>query len=1508
MQNLVPQFILEKYAAGESQGTFKAVSLFADISGFSTVTHTLIAHGSEAAEAMAAIMSHVFAPLVDAVYAQGGFITTFAGDAFTALFPHDQRAAASMSHALAAALAIHEHLRAHPVQETRYGRFPFAVKVGMGEGEVVWGILRPDEANADKEAAYYFSGPAIEAAASAEHHAQPGNIILSPDVHAALGEDVTVLPVGEAGFVRLLSAPSDLPTPRPLPAPETRSGQESFIPKAILIRQTQGEFRQVVSVFVNLMGIHNRDDLAWFMQAVFALREGYGGFLARVDFGDKGCNLLLFWGMPTSTENDIERALGFIQDLGDHTPGSYKAGVTYHPMYAGMAGSARHGEYTAYGGGVSYAARLMVAAPWGSIWLDERVAQRSGGRFVIEDAGKHRFKGFADPQPVYTLMERQDAEAGAFFQGAFVGRDRELARLRAFVQPLFAPEADGRFTGILAVEGEAGLGKSRLVNECLTALSEEQSLLWCLCQCDQTMQKPLNPFRYWLRRYFNQDTAASSTRNKRTFGRKLDQVLATVPDKALHEEINRGRSLLGAMVDLHWENSLYTQLDPQGRYDRALSALKALILAESLRQPVILNVEDVQWLDEASLDFLGRLVSGIERHPIAILTTARPRVGDASLFGEIAYERLPLTYLAKEDVQQLAEALLGAPVAPNVIELLIEHISGNPFFAEQTLLYLQEEGELVKREGVWQLAEDRPEATLPTDIRAIFNARLDRLQEDVREVVQTAAILGREFEIQILTQLRHDEEDVVRKVQSAEEEAIWTSLSQMRYIFKHALLRDAAYDMQLQARRRELHHRAAQSLETIHADELPQHYRDIAHHYEAACRQGLEAACMPARRALQESGTLLTKAYENAAAADCFSRALDLTPEEDEPARYTLLLEREALYHMLGQRKAQVRDLAVLQALVDAWQRPKERAEVALRWARYDKAIGDSDEAIAAAQRTIAAAQTAGDVHQEAKAYLLWAEVAYHQAKPEIAKERAAQALTLSRAIGARHTEANSLFRIGQIAAIQGDMATAEAHYQQAQTLCSAMGDLRGQAHILENLGMVAETWRQSETAQAYYRQALRLFREIGDRSGESSALTSLGFSMRAQTDYKASADYLEQALAIRREIGEKAGIAQALFGLSMLAVARGELIAARDQLEQTLALYQEVGHAGGQVLYGLGEVAHKLGDYETARHYYEQSLAIRREAGSPWGQIGVLQRLSQTALAQGQNSQARDYAEESLTITGDVKGRLRSWRAAGLVALADARVGLGEAAQALEPVQQALTLYRELKSPDLIIEALAVLARAHLAQDQTAEAITAVAEVLDYLAQESAREAILNALDEPVRIYVICYQALQTAEDPRAGEVLQTARALLEERAARITEADARRSYLDHVPWHREALAATGGTAPAAAPPASPVAAPAATAETATTVETTTPPTPRASTAEPRSEDTAPTLKNNAKPTRIKLNATGANVQILERLLTAAARSGAVVIINIDQINVYGGGGIAFDSGLIQQEEEEKD
>jgi predicted ATPase len=374
-----------------------------------------------------------------------------------------------------------------------------------------------------------------------------------------------------------------------------------------------------------------------------------------------------------------------------------------------------------------------------------------------------------------------------FFDQPMVGRRTELEQLIAAARPIF----EGRFAGVATIYGEAGIGKSHLAYELRQALREQRDVAWFTGQTDQTLQQAFNPFVYFIKRYFNQRPEATTEENKARFENRLAHVIANLQELSLGnpqaqgriagivDELTRTRSMLGALIGLHWPNSLYESLDAKLRYQNTLFAIKTLLLAESHFHPVVLAIEDLQWLDSSSREALSALTRDVESYPLFVVVTSR-YADDGSrptlaLSDDVPVTTVDLNVLAQSDLQELAAVILGGPVDDDLLALLQERTQSNPFFAQQFLYYFQE-NDLLERDpntGVWSVTSDIP-ADVPTTINAILIARVDRLEQRVKNVVKSAAVLGREFDDRVLARML--QADVTPEVREAEQAQIWSEV------------------------------------------------------------------------------------------------------------------------------------------------------------------------------------------------------------------------------------------------------------------------------------------------------------------------------------------------------------------------------------------------------------------------------------------------------------------------------------------------------------------------------------------------------------------------------------------------------------------------------------------------------------------------------------------------------------------------------------------------------------
>jgi len=551
-------------------------------------------------------------------------------------------------------------------------------------------------------------------------------------------------------------------------------------------------------------------------------------------------------------------------------------------------------------------------------------------------------------------------------------------------------------------------------------------------------------------------------------------------------------------------------------------------------------------------------------------------------------------------------------------------------------------------------------------VRGVLMARIDQLQEDTKRVLQLASVIGRIFPYRVLAAIcwarhlswtdstgspteaptlgkalvldgqyrvsdRSPERELDRHLLTLQREEMIrqrAGVPELEYIFKHHLTQEAAYNGLLKKERRVFHRQVAETLEQLLPDRIEEQVGLLAHHWEQAGET--ERALSYLRRAGEQAAAH----FANAEAVDFFSRALDLTPEDDLTGRYALLLAREKVYDLQGAREAQSQALAALEGLAEALNDDRQRARIALRQTHYAEATGDYPAAIAAAQAAIRLAQAGQDVSSEATGYLQWGRALWRQGEYEAAQIQLGQALARSRAVKLHQIETDSLRNLGIVSHHQGDDAGARAYFEQALRIHREMGDRRREGATLNNLGVISKEQGNYADARAYYEQALRIFREIGDRRHEGMTLGNLGSISRGLGDYAGARAYQEQALRIRRETGDRMGECTVLSNLGLLSHHLGDNEAAREYSRQALLMAQEIGarRLQGYALTNLGHALAGMGRLAEAAHAHRQALALRRGLGQHHLATESLTGLAHVSLAQGDLTQTKAQVEEILS------------------------------------------------------------------------------------------------------------------------------------------------------------------------------------------------------------------------------------------------------------------------------------
>jgi class 3 adenylate cyclase/predicted ATPase len=539
-------------------------------------------------------------------------------------------------------------------------------------------------------------------------------------------------------------------------------------------------------------------------------------------------------------------------------------------------------EYTPIGHTTNLASRMQTAAPVGSIAVSEATRRLCEGYFILKPLGATKVKGVSEPVNIYEvtglgpLRTRLERSAGRGLT-KFVGREREMEALKHA-----AEQAKSGRGQIVAAMAEPGVGKSRLLFEFKVTSQSGWMVLEALSVSYGKASAYL-PVMDLLRYYF--DISAGDDERKRR-EKVTGRVLAL--DRSLEDTLPYLFSLLGIVEG----DDPLAQMDGQIKKKRTLEAIKRIVLRESLDQPLMVIFEDLHWIDQQTQELLNLLADSIGTAKILLLVNYRPEYSH-QWGNKTYYTQLRLDPLGRESAEEMLSALLGddKDLIP-LKRLIIDQTEGTPFFMEEIVQALFEDAVLV-RNGAVKLAKSMNAVKVPTTVQAVLASRIDRLPSEEKELLQTLAVIGREFALSLVRRVvdgKHDElERRLANLQMAEFIYEQPATGDIEYIFKHALTQEVAYNALLLERRKLLHERAGVALESMFAEQLDDHLVELAHHYSRSgnLTKAVEYLGRAGQQAIQRS------AYADAISS--LSAAIDLLQRlSDGPERS----QRELLLHL----------------------------------------------------------------------------------------------------------------------------------------------------------------------------------------------------------------------------------------------------------------------------------------------------------------------------------------------------------------------------------------------------------------------------------------------------------------------------------------------------------------------------------------------------------------------------------------------------------------------------------
>jgi len=610
----------------------------------------------------------------------------------------------------------------------------------------------------------------------------------------------------------------------------------------------EGERKQVTVMFADVAGstelIESRDAEFWraTMEQVFEiLCAGVHRFEGTVD-KFTGDGILALFGAPVAHEDHAQRAclaaLHLMRELDGYRAKvarehgvdlALRLGLHSGEVIFGAIGEDLAVEYTAIGHAVALAKRMESLAAPGSTYMTGDTAALVEGFFEVADLGEQKVKGASVPVRVFELRDvgtaagRVDAQRARGLS-SFVGREEEMEAVERALERGLAGPAE-----VVGVVGDAGVGKSRLCHEFSERCRERGIPVYRMVAQAHGGAVPLLPVIEMLRSYFE---ITSRDPGEMARERITERLLAL--GGGLEDELGLMLDFLGVADP---EEPL-PAMDPEARQRRLLSLMGRLARAQSAHEPSVVILEDLHWLDDASAAFVANHVDAIQDTRGLAVATMRPN-HRTEWMARSYYRQIPLAPLTAPAVGSLLSGLLGDdPSLDGLADLIIERTEGNPLFVEELVRSLIETGHLQGERGSYRLVRALDRMTVPASVHAVLSARIDRLAPYEKEVLQAAAVVGREIPAPVLERVVDLDPGVLEEALAGlrHAELLYEHQvdSEAVYVFKHALTQDVAYESQLSDRRRRAHAAVAQALADHHADHLEERAALIAGHWEQA--------------------------------------------------------------------------------------------------------------------------------------------------------------------------------------------------------------------------------------------------------------------------------------------------------------------------------------------------------------------------------------------------------------------------------------------------------------------------------------------------------------------------------------------------------------------------------------------------------------------------------------------------------------------------------------------------
>jgi class 3 adenylate cyclase/tetratricopeptide (TPR) repeat protein len=951
---------------------------------------------------------------------------------------------------------------------------------------------------------------------------------------------------------------------------------KTYTPKSIADKimanrgRLEGERKQVTILFADVTGFTSMSErmdpeevhelIAQCIDFMTEEIHRYEGTIAQF-LGD---GLMALFGAPIAHEDAPQRAiyasLAIQRHLDRYSEELKAKGIQFNMriglntglVIVGRIGDDFTMEYTAIGDTVNLASRMESNAEPGTIEVAESTYKLAEGFFDFEPLGEIQVKGKEEPVKAYRVLRPRPTRSrltASLVRGLtpFVGRNKEMEHLTECFE--WVKNGHGQLVGIV---GEPGVGKSRVAHEFIQSLPEEEFTYLegsCIHYGDSIAYLPILDI---IRAYF--DTTEGE--REHLIKKKIEERL-TAFDGQLKDVIPPIHDVLSLEV----EDEEYLNLQPPQRRERTFDAIRSLLICESQNKPLVIAIEDLHWIDKTSEEFLSNLIGGLGIMNILLILLYRPEYTHA-WGSKTYYSQIRIDELSQKTSAELVQSILTeGEVASELNDLILNRAAGNPLFIEEFTRNLIESGYIRKDDHRYVLNMAASDIQVPGTIQGIISGRMDRLEESLKQTMQVASVIGRDFSFCILQAVTGVKEELRSYLYSLQElEFIYEKslFPELEYIFKHALTQEVAYNNLLLKKRRVIHGSIGQAIEELYPDRLEEFYEMLAHHYSKS--ENHEKAY----QYLKLAGDKATRGYSFWETYRWYKQAIEelgRLPETDDNKRRGIearLLIRYAVMGLLYLDEA----LGILQE----GERLAEELRDDLSVAHFRASLGQVyslkgdwrtgteylEEAFEVAERMGVSDLVATVVMQLCTSYFM----SGHHGK---AAELAPRAMALLEPVKRKSESLGGVFNLycalisgyGYSLAMLGNFGQAEAECEKALRLATSRNDPAGIGYAEWMYGMALVTRGDGENAMQHLRNACKYAEETQQIGVSLSARTLLAGTYLYLGEIETAREQLEQILEHVRHLQSPTHLVNAYRLLATVYCESGNLEDALSCIEQ---------------------------------------------------------------------------------------------------------------------------------------------------------------------------------------------------------------------------------------------------------------------------------------------------------------------------------------------------------------------